>query len=168
MLKTNYRFSSESFLIALLDSVIVTASMLLAFIVRFDFSFKSAVANELFGNFIAFLPIRIVICIATLAIFKAYNVIWRYISISDLSRILFAVITMDVATFLLSQLLHMNMSKTVYFLTLVFDLAAISGLRVSYRLVRLLSSEFGVRKSKRGLVNTMIIGAGETGLMAIN
>lgn len=166
-MKTSYRVSYVPFLIAILDAVIVTASMLCGFIVRFDFSFSDAIASELFPNFIKFLPIRIAICLITLCLFKAYNIIWRFIGMSDVARVTSAVIVMDIATLIISMLIGMNMSKTVYFLSLVFDLIAVTGLRVSYRIARRLVFNIGSRKIGSDLINTMIIGAGETGLMAI-
>ncbi len=163
---SRFRKIAVTILVMLLDTIILVGTQIAAFIVRFDFSLNEAANSNHFDNFIEFLPIRILLGIAVIALFHGYRIVWRYIGAGDVVRVTAAAIILNMLNILLGHLTGLIVPKTIYFLSIIFDICALVAIRVSYRLfVALMNRLLG--KYHHSFKNTMIIGAGETGLVAI-
>jgi FlaA1/EpsC-like NDP-sugar epimerase len=113
----------------------------------------------------------IVIKIAALAVFKVYDMSWRYASINDLLNIVLAIIFSElllVAVSLPNSFLPATsitgFPKRIFFVDGIISLCLIAGLRISKRLyLEVLRKRSFAKKGKRAI----ILGAGNTGEMII-
>jgi len=148
------------------DVLIITFSLYLSFLVHFDFNFNIAYSELLRDTLLFFIVIKI----ASLAVFRVYNLTWRYVGVSDLMNIVMAIVVSEMALVICSlpytfmQLPLTGFSKRVFFVDGIVTLCLISALRISKKLyMEVIREKAPVRKGKR----TLIVGAGNTGEMIL-
>lgn len=155
------------------DACAVTLSVLLAFFLRFDFSWQAVLPYK--SAIAWFLPLGILFRLSALVLFRIYALSWRYVSLRDVSRIAGAVV---VSSFVLAGVLFFfvipsgpqslialpsvtGFPRSILLIEAVFSFAGIALVRVSKRVylevVRGRRSDDGMR--------TLIIGAGDMGEM---
>ncbi|MBE0502475.1 MAG: polysaccharide biosynthesis protein, partial [Desulfuromonadales bacterium] len=162
MLKNRY-FNFRVILILLFKIVVVVAALYLAFLVRFDFRLAPA-QLEICSRIL--LPILII----KIAVFWSMGLSrgwWRYASLSDALDILKATLlaSLIVTIYLVFVYRLEGIPRSVILLDWLFTLCALAGARFFKRLVRERYLEwfpfFGSKFADH--INTLIIGAGETG-----
>ncbi len=144
------------------DICIVALSALLALMIRFDFSFTAA--QEYTPHLYAYLPFFVTLSVLIFAPMKLYSSLWEFASIAELMHILYAsaiVCTLQMAAVLL-KLIKLPMSFPI--LNWLFLTAMIAAFRFSYRLLR---GTHGQKKRKASRKRTMLIGAGDAGMLVL-
>jgi FlaA1/EpsC-like NDP-sugar epimerase len=162
MLKNRY-FNFRGILILLFKSTVVISALYLAFLVRFDFSLTPA-QLEICRRIL--LPILII----KLTVFWSMGLSrgwWRYASLSDALDIFKATLlaSLIVTIYLVFVYRLEGIPRSVLLLDWLFTLCALAGARFFKRVVRERYLDiFPFLESKhQDRINTLVIGAGETG-----
>ncbi len=144
------------------DFLILTLCSYLAIGLRFDFV---NIPDIYINNINNYLVIDTLLMIIIFMLFKIYLSMWTYASINELINIGFGCLSFEILEFIYKQLFSIDMPKSYYLIKVILLVLFIATLRFSYRILRVLRN---YRKNRPGLVNTMIIGAGQAGRLLIN
>jgi FlaA1/EpsC-like NDP-sugar epimerase len=134
-------------------------SGVVAFLLRFDLSLPSA-----YRLYLAYaLPIWILVKIAVFHVAKLDRGLWRYLYVSDLSRIAFGNLTASILSCVLILVIAPpGFPRSIYILDLMICFLATSGLRLVLRLMMEVTSNAG---RSVGLEKSVLIyGAGDAGI----
>ena len=91
--KTRYKFKIITLLF--LDVLSVMFSYLIGLLARFDFSF-SAIGTKYLNAWACFVTAMMFVTIAAYLYFRLYHSVWRYASMPELERIVFAYILIGI------------------------------------------------------------------------
>ena len=131
-------------------------------------SFLTRVNDEVFVDNEIFFVVGIlaVFNIAFLALFRSYNNLWEYASIDELIRILvsLALSTLVGAVFL--WVIGTRLPIRVYVVAFILLVLFCGGIRLWYRIFR--SKGRQITSTSTNRPRTLVVGAGETGSLAIN
>lgn len=161
----DYTWMQRALLIVFMDVLAVLVSYMLALFMRFDFIF-SAIPRQYLEGYIWSMPYWVVSTVVVFYICRLYHSIWRLASVAEVKRILTAyVILMPIQIFGM-LFMHLHMPRSYYFMGYIISLCLTTGIRFSYRLLRLYASRN--RQEQPDIKERiMIIGAGEAGQMLI-
>ena len=158
-----FRMHTRNVLLVALDIVVINISMVLAFLLRFDLNIQSVEGYGYFyiylSNIIEITAIKLIL----LYLFGVYNSLWRYTSIDELVKIVLSLIFGTLACYGYLFIFDNQLPRSIYILTLIMDILMISGIRISYRILRRYRRHIHKKKHKR----TLIYGAGQAGAMLI-
>jgi FlaA1/EpsC-like NDP-sugar epimerase len=165
------QFKRTSFFLTF-DIVILSLSLYLAFMLRFEFDIPDFYKDMYLQALPAFLFVKIVL----MAMLGVYKMIWRYVGINELKKVYYATAIAEalvmvtvlipfapVLSFL--PLPHISgFPRSIFFIDGIISASLIAAFRISKRLYneKLISR----RALKKG-VNTIVIGAGRAGVMTI-
>lgn len=160
-MKSNRRF-------LILDIILVTISLYLALILRFDF--KIPVEYITFFK-VSIIPV-IIITILCNKIFNLYDFIWKYASIDELISIIYSVSISNIIFILYSYLIsykllrsiHYRFPFTVHIIFWLLCVIALGGTRFVYRIIA--GRDEGVAPNVENK-KVLIVGAGDAGAMLI-
>ena len=149
---------SRALVMVALDVLCVMASYLFALVLRFDFAWDSIPAEYL-QNYAMLMPLAVVYVLATMWVFRLYHSVWRFVSISELMRLLMSwfIDALMLPTF--AMILGLRMPASFWIVGAMAAFFATTGVRFSYRLLRRLVHSY----EKRGGTRVMVVGAGECG-----
>lgn len=157
---------SRILLLVLLDVIAILVASFGALFVRFEFSFSNI--EQLYLD--AYEHIILYTTGITLLFFwvwKLYKSVWRYASAVELINIACAVTCAGVAQVLLCYILGESMPRSYYVLYWFFLMVLTTGIRFSYRILRIINNKqlnvFGKHSDHR----VMIIGAGAAANMIL-
>lgn len=159
----------RSFLIALLDVLVILVSFVVAFLLRFEFNF-SIIINQYFKAFFMVVPIVAVVAIVVFFFLRLYHSIWRFASVFELERLIVAWLLISIAGAIYCVCDYnadhiRNIPISVWIMGVLFSFAGTTALRFGYRFLRFLSK--ATIRSK-DITNVMIIGAGACGKEVIH
>jgi FlaA1/EpsC-like NDP-sugar epimerase len=169
-LKMHYlknRLNRNFFLLISIDTLIISISIYLSILFRFDFSIPAVfLAFLTLNNFI----ILIIIKIFCFRVFALYRGMWRYTSIWDLMNIIKSNILSTL--FLICIVYYFygfrNFSRSIFAIDLIICTGLISmsrlGIRVFFNNIKDLLS---VKKTDTKTKNIILIGAGDTGQLIL-
>ncbi|QGG47294.1 polysaccharide biosynthesis protein [Heliorestis convoluta] len=142
------------------DSFLFTFAFLFAFFLRFDMH----IPNAEWSHIQYFAPWGILILIASFYTLGVYSTIWRYTSVPDLWTLIRAV-TVAIAGLAAVDYFtsHLNIPRSVIVMTWMFTITAIGASRLGWRLYCEL--KWGKKSEKNGTTRTLIVGAGDAGVM---
>lgn len=152
-----------------------TALLMLWDIVATFFAyFLASVLTEQVGEVFAtheiyfLLGVAVVVNLVTYAIFRLYNSLWEYASIDEVLRIVMAVGLGTLVSAVILWILGEWIPIRVYFVAMFLMIFFVGGSRMLFRFAR--SKKHSFRRSKQGTVRprTLVVGAGETGSLAIS
>lgn len=152
-----------------------TALLMLWDIVATFFAyFLASVLTEQVGEVFAtheiyfLLGVAVVVNLVTYAIFRLYNSLWEYASIDEVLRIVMAVGLGTLVSAVILWILGEWIPIRVYFVAMFLMIFFVGGSRMLFRFAR--SKKHSFRRSKQGAVRprTLVVGAGETGSLAIS
>lgn len=154
----------RAFVVALLDVILVAASFFAALMIRFDLKY-SEIDSRYIQGYIKVIPFCIVGAIVLFILFKLYNSIWRFASISELERMTKAwIIFTVVAAVIVIVDEHFNgirrLPVSVWIMGVVFGYISTTAIRFGYRFLRFMTK---VNTRGKNGANVMIIGAGACG-----
>ena len=145
--------------LVLYDIVAVNAAYFLALWFRYDCAF-SAISKEYLRMFLTYVPINTAVTVAVMAVFRLYNSIWRFASISELTRTVVASLVSWVVHIVGISILCGRMPITYFLIGGMLQFLLVLGIRFSYRFVLLERSKLQMG-TKKGRV--MLVGAGAAG-----
>ncbi len=158
MLGINNTF--KKIILALLDAVMIGASLFIALVLRFEGRIPSVYTN----NFESLLWPVIAMQILIFIFFGIYRRLWRYASVDELLLIVFTVGAGSTVSLLYSWYFELMLPRSVYIIYGVLLLFFIGGSRFSLRvLAKYLKQINGNNNGRRPV---LIVGAGDAGAMA--
>ncbi len=135
----------------LLDTIITFFTLFLAYNLRFNFN----VPNSFYDNFIIIALILLVLKVSIFIYFKLYRTAWRFFSLYEVKKILFAHILVYILftlTFLIFKEELSPMARSIIIIDFMLSLVFISLLRLSKRII----IETNTNEKYK---NTLLIGA---------
>jgi len=156
----------------ILDIFCIAQSLALSFLLRFDFAIPPAFASSLFKSLFLFVIVKL----AVFALFKLYNMTWRYVGVNDIWNIFSATIIAELLLIVLVMVplaksddvmssIHISpFPRSVFIFDAVLTFVFVSLVRGSKRFyLEIVQKKKYRSQSKR----TIIVGAGDTGEMVI-
>lgn len=146
----------------LMDLFMTVAAGLLAFLVRFEFSWSS-IDPYILEEFRRYLPVNLVVTIVIFWIFRLYHSLWQLAGSEEMANIIAACVAAEVLDILEVWGMKAHIPRSYYFLKLVFLIMGTIGIRFCYRYFRTLKRKIDAPAAK----NVMVIGGGVAGTMII-
>jgi len=151
----------------LADIILIVLSLFIAFTVHFDLSLNINYPEIMDEVLLYFIAAKLI----AFAIFRIYKITWRYVGITDLVNIIFALIFAELLLIALSlpnsfiePFALTGFPKRVFMVDGIVSLFLIAGLRISKRLyLEVIRDKKFTKKGKRAI----IVGAGNTGEMIL-
>jgi FlaA1/EpsC-like NDP-sugar epimerase len=143
-------------LIVLVHAALVAASLVLAFLIRFDLDVPASEWRRVAET----LPLLLVVRMSVFWYFGLYEGLWRYVSVRDFVSILKAT-TLSEALFVPAVLLFSGygFARSIFVIDWLLCIALVAGVRLSIRAFRESSSRYRAGGAHRALV----VGAGDAG-----
>jgi len=158
----NKQWAVRALALALADIVIITVAAIAALWIRYDFSFK-AMDKVFLSNAIMMMPFDIVSTIVIFWLCKLYQSVWRYASSNELVKVALAVALEGILQLAVFQLFDIRVPRSYYLFYVVLLGIGTTGVRFSYRIIRILHAQNMVSKHGVKRKNIMIVGAGSAG-----
>lgn len=158
-------FDSKNFricILIILDCIVVYLSAMLAIILRFDIT---TIPQEYYDGAMKSLPVYFFITIAVMWIFKLYNRVWTYASLSELIAVVKATLLIDVLFVCYHVLFQIDMPRSYYFLICAFMATFFSCIRFAKVAIKNYKES---RKSTNIRNYVMLIGAGSAANILLN
>ena len=154
----------RALIVAILDIVLISASFFGAMLVRFDLKY-SEIDPQYIDAYSKIIPFCIAGAILLFILFKLYNSIWRFASISELERMAKAWIVFTViaaAIVIIDERINgiRRLPISVWIMGIIFGFISTTALRFGYRFLRFMTK---VNTRGKDGANVMIIGAGACG-----
>ncbi len=158
------RWIYRAFVVAILDIVLIAASFFGALLIRFDLKY-SEIETQYIDAYLKIVPFCIIGAIVLFVLFKLYNSIWRFASISELERMTKAwiVFTVVAATIVIVDERINGIRRlpiSVWIMGVIFGYMSTTAIRFGYRFLRFMTK---VNTRGKNGSNVMIIGAGACG-----
>ncbi|WP_425539593.1 polysaccharide biosynthesis protein [Microaceticoccus formicicus] len=147
-------------LLLLLDAFIINANYIIALLLRFEMQLPQFYVEVYTKEVLIITAIKIIAFI----LFKLYSAIWRYASVNELLNILGAVLLSNLLSTLYLLGTASTLPRSIYPIVLILDTILIGGIRLVPKIIR--AKEVG-SKLDANLKRTLIVGAGESGLMVL-
>lgn len=160
------RFQRYRFVITfLLTALIIVASLLLAYAVRFDLTIPSAYR----GRIVELLPAVVVIKLTTFWFFGAFSGWWRYVSMPDLIQIVKANFLGSLIFVVYAVLVYrLNLiPRSVLVLDGVFCFLMVGGIRFTTRIIRESYRPWRQSRNSEQTKRILVVGAGDAGQMIV-
>jgi len=149
------------------DIILIVISLFIAFTVHFDLNLNIDYPDIMDEVLLYFIVVKLI----AFTIFRVYKITWRYVGITDLVNIIFALIFAELLLIVLSlpnsylsPFALTGFPKRVFLVDGIVSLFLIAGLRISKRLyLEVIREKKFVKKGKRAI----ILGAGNTGEMIL-
>ena len=165
--KFDTRTFQRSLILLIVDGVSVAVSFFLALWVRFDFRYNS-IPEIYLMTYRHTILYWVAISIIVFLLFRLYQSIWRYISITELIRIFAAYAVLAVVGIGCVFFFKIDMPKSYYLIGLVLSALCTVFVRFFYRAVRELKNNMERSSATKAGERVMIIGAGEAGRALVN
>lgn len=154
----------RALVVALLDIVLISASFFAALLIRFDLKY-SEIDPRFINAYTTVVPFCIIGAIVLFIVFKLYNSIWRFASISELERMAKAWLVFTVVAAIIVIIdEHFNgirrLPVSVWIMGVIFGFMSTTAIRFGYRFLRFMTK---VNTRGKNGANVMIIGAGACG-----
>lgn len=125
-------FNRNFFIVLALDAVLLAASWLLSYGLRFEMQIPEKFVDEMFS----LLPAVVFVQLVSLYLFDVYRGMWRFTSVGDLLNILKALALSTLVIVLLAVLIYRfrNVPRSVVFINFCIGVLAVCGSRLAIRL----------------------------------
>lgn len=157
----------RALIIAFLDICILSISYFFALMIRFDFAFGSIPKEYMEGYKKIIIP-YIICALIIFYIFHLYHSIWRFASVSELSRMIWAFLVLQVIAIALNKIVGERMPYSFWIIGFLISFGGCTALRFSYRFFRAFRQMMAQKDRNYGDERVMIIGAGSAGRMLIH
>ncbi len=152
--------TKRRFIFVFLDLIAFSASLISALFIRFEFE------PAFFASFplLSFLVLFLIVKYSVFALYRLYDLSWRYVSLQDLASIAKATVLSSAVIFIILYGFDLNgftsFPRTVLLLDLMITFILTCGLRISKRMfLEVFRRDVGTG----GLKRTLIVGAGSSG-----
>lgn len=156
------KFTKRTALLVVLDIVSTFAAYFLA-------SLLTGLKNEVFATHEIYfvLGVAVVINLCFFAAFRLYNDLWEYASVDDVIRIVITVGLSTLTTAVFLWIIGEWIPIRVYFGALILMILFVGGTRMFFRIMRSKRREIERAPLPEQRPRTLVVGAGETGSLAI-
>ena len=150
-------FNYKTLAFLLLDAVLISLSFFFAFFIINNFSFDVTQMKDIFRH----IPFAILIYWLVFEFFEMYRSLWRFASIEEVTRGMFASVVATVLVYILNLLLIPSGGYFVLHILSFFFITFLTiGVRMSFRVIRSYR-QFSHRENKHK--KAIIVGAGDAG-----
>ena len=154
----------RAFVVAILDIILIAASFFAALLIRFDLKY-SEIEPQFIQSYLKVVPFCIAGAVLLFILFKLYNSIWRFASISELERMAKAWIVFTIVAaviVIVDERINgiRRLPISVWIMGIIFGFMFTTALRFGYRFLRFMTK---VNTRGKDGANVMIIGAGACG-----
>lgn len=153
-----------SLYLVMFDVIAINASYFMGLLLRFDFRF-SQIPSGYMKAFLQFSLVYTLFTILTFATLSLYSSLWRFAGFSELNRILVASIITTIFHIVGISYFVKIMPIAYYVVGAILQICLVTGVRFSYRFINLERKRR--EKVDETFQRTMVIGAGEAGLMVV-
>ena len=166
-MKKNKVIHKDAILIALVDVLLVIASLYIATSLRFDLIIPRIFKVQLLYT----LPISVSVIIVLNIAFGLYNIVWKYASIDVVLQVFLSSIIGSAITFFITKLLSLYFkhlfieSRSIYLIFALINVLFLGGFRIILRLIG--TGTFKKSFNKNDNKRIMVIGAGWAGASTI-
>ena len=142
------------------DIFVINMAYFLGYFIRFE-AYVSKMYLDLFvkSGWVFTLIILILYYIVGM-----YHSLWRYASINELVKLVFATTLAFIANYIVADIMKWNVPNSVMFISFILTLMGVAASRLGYRFLRRVKSSL---KPSNGKKRAMIIGAGDAGATII-
>lgn len=150
------------------DAILITVSLIFAFLLRFDFKFPDFYMRFLL---LSLIPV-IIITIVFNYVFGLYNKVWKYASIEELLSIIYSVSISNIVIFIYGyavnyKIFNSNFFRFPFSVHIIFWILCIMSLGGSRFLYRISEEKGRNIQSTQETKNLLIVGAGDAAAMLI-
>lgn len=146
------------------DIISINFAYFFALLLRFDFRYSN-ILDIYMDAFIKMAPIYTIICIFVFSRLKFYRSLWRFASVQELFKGIYATLITSVIYIAMSLIFFVRMPFAFYIAGGLIQFVLTTGIRFTYRIFILLDSKNKITLKKN---NVLIIGAGEAGRLIFN
>lgn len=151
----------RKFMLLISDIAFIFIAFFIAFLVRFEFN----IPNYYFNTTGPLLFLATLSYILIFYLFGLYNSLWRYMSIDELAKLVFASMLGGIASYFLNITLNNPAPRSVLLITWILVVFAAGTLRLGYRVLRRLFRQS--QNNPQNYKRVLIIGAGDAAAMLI-
>ena len=162
-IKENFVMYQRIVLLIIADILSVVFSSFLSILIRLDFQNIDWI---FWNNYLDFIILDILIVISVYWIFNMYRSMWKFASMVELRKLIYATFAHGfIRLFLYVLVLGYALPRSWYLLDPIFLLMCSGTIRFMYRNIRSLRNQnfHPLKKNEENKTNVMIIGAGEAG-----
>ena len=152
---------AKTIFLYIVDILAINAAFYIALYLRFEGNIDPQYLKVYLDNMIYLTLIKV----AVFSYFKLYKSLWKYASIEEFLQVIIAAVVSNAGVLSYLFIKQTPLPRSVYIIVTMIDIFLIGGIRISYRMLRLLT-ESELRLSKHSK-RVMIIGAGDAGAMII-
>lgn len=149
-----------------MDILLIIATSGFALIARFEFSIEDIPA-QFKTAWLGFLPVQLIVTLAIFSMTRMYRYVWRSVSAQDVAQMILATFGAGVLNALLAHILGCAMPRSVTFVTIVFQVGLLTGMRCVLRFYDTLARMYNLRGTRKDRERILLIGAGEAGRVLI-
>lgn len=133
-------------------------------------SLLTGLQGEVFANNEIFFTLGIlsIVNVIVLSQFCPYNDLWEYSSVDEVIKIMFSVVFSTLVGAVFLWIIGVRLPIRVFFVSLILLIFFIGGTRFLFRVARQKSREISSRQRRCDCPRTLVVGAGETGSLAIS
>lgn len=148
-------------------AALLVGDALSAFLAFFLALFLTGLIDEVFvtHEIYVVLGVPALVYLCLFALFRLYNSLWEYASVDDAIRIVGVVALGTLISAILLGLLGKRLPLRIYFVAMILMIFFVGGTRMGFRIIKS-KKRLLLPESERRL-RTLIVGAGETGSLAI-
>lgn len=151
-----------SCLLVVFDFISICAAYGIALAARFDFRLSMVPAGYEAG-WLKTIPVYAVCVIGLFFVFKLYNSVWRFVSYTEMSRVVAVTIISTVLYGIITDVFICRMPHSYFIFGGVLQGTFTAGIRFSYRGLRRIRRLLESYSKDSKLIKTLVIGAGEAG-----
>ena len=148
-----------------LDVVLLGVSAFLSAAMLYEFNLAAPGFSTVLQNVIQILPMTLPCALLIFNLLDLYTSIWSFVSEQELVRVVIACFCVSVEWWIFQFVFSREVPVTFAFFLFFLLLFAISGVRMAYRVLRLLFERMRTRHIPKR--RTMVIGAGEAGAVVV-
>ena len=152
---------AKTIFLYIVDILAINAAFYIALYLRFEGNIDPKYLKVYLNNMIYLTLVKV----AVFSYFKLYKSLWKYASIEEFLQVIVAAVVSNTGVLSYLFIKQTPLPRSVYIIVTMIDIFLIGGIRISYRMLRLLT-ESELRLSKHSK-RVMIIGAGDAGAMII-
>ncbi len=152
-------------ILMVIDALASAGGYFAALWLRYDCAY-SKIPTEEFKAWLYFMPIYAALTILTCLLLRLYRSIWKFASLSELKRLIFAAVILGSLHALGITLIFHRMPLLYYFVGLLLQFVIMTFSRFSYRFLAAEKARLK-KKDEASKKRVMVIGAGSAGQMVI-
>lgn len=150
-------FKIRNFILLISDIILINLSYLIGLLLRFE----GKLPDVYLSMFLKYAPLVTLVQIGVFYIFNMYKTMWRYASIGEFIEIIEATFIANILSAAILMFTGSHLPRSIYAIALILSTLLVGGTRFLSKA----SMAMSFRQENKGYRRTMIIGAGEAGVM---